>query len=285
MEELCFTEILVNFNVLSDILIDDTDAALTTVTDGGGETKTVQCFTSCNTPVETALEALSVRLCFDNFNALTWQERQDSIVELTAIAAARAREQALLTKLDALCTAVTSGTTLGARRDVLTTLSALFTNERVRLRLPGDARFRVVLPQQLVAALVADAHRQMPGDGEIAKAEAQVLSELSSIGANVTVTMDDSVPAAQAAAAVQDPFDTTAWTIRVYPEGTFVFGGGQSITTGVVRDSAHNDANTFETFEEQWETLFKVGGNPAFKLTATLCASGASSGTATVTCT
>lgn len=267
--------------VLSDILVDQAGGAIDTIDPSAGtSTKTIQEFVTCpDDQVVTYLEATSVRLRFDNFNAMTWNERQQALTQLAMVRAARHREQRLIAKMDALCTALTETLTLGAMPDILLHIRQILVSERLRLRLSPDYRFRVWLPQELIAAMQADVGRQMPGDG-LARynvTEAFVRSALSELGANLSVLQDDNVPGVQATGTLNG-FQTVQ-TVRVAPEGTFMFGGGQELTLGVIRDSANAEDNTFETFEERFETLFRVGGWPAYRIAFTLCVTGGTAAT------
>lgn len=269
--------------VLSDIVVDDTSGAIDTLDPCSATSdKTVQTFTTCPTPITTCLEATSVRLKFTNWDQLTWQERIDAYTSLSMVSAARHREQRLLTLMDALCTAVTyNGGTLGldAYSDILFALNDLVSAERDRLRVGANYPFHVWAPRRMINLMQAGLARQMPGDGfgRYRRSEADIRGDLAALGINLTLLWDDEVPAAQGAGGLQ-VFDATV-QLRVAPEGTFMFGGGQEINLGVIHDSANNDTNTFETFEERFETLFRVGGWPAYLLTITACPNGATAGT------
>lgn len=264
--------------LLSDIVVDNTNGAIDTI-DPSTSTgdKTIQTVTTCPSTVITYLEATPLRLRFDNFNAMTWMERQNAWLQIAHVALDRQREQRLLAKMDALSTAISESFVCGAYRDVLNHLGRVVSAERHRLRMSPDSRFRVVFDYGLFDAMREDLAMQQPGDGleALARAEAQMRSDLSERGINVTLVWDRWIPAAQGATVAT--WWPAAWKINIFPEGTFMFGGGQELNVGVTRDGTELTQNTFQLFEEAFETVFKIGSWPAYLFNLQVCVNGVTS--------
>jgi hypothetical protein len=266
--------------VLTDITVDTAGGAIDTLDPSSSTgTKTIMDVVTCPSPVVTYLEATSVRLRFTNWDQMTWRERVEAWTQLALVRADRHREQRLLAKMDALSTAVSESFVVGAYRDVLNHLGRLVSAERHRQRMSPDSRFRVVFDFGLFDAMREDIAMQMPGDGPgvLARAESEMRADLSARGINLTVVWDRWIPAAQSAGTMT--WWPAQWAINVFPEGTFMFGGGPGLDFGVVRDGDEIAGNTFQTFSEEFETVFKIGSWPAYLLNLNVCVNGVTAGT------
>lgn len=276
--------------VLADVLIDQAGAAITNLTSAeitGGSTKTVQCFVACPTPTTTALEETAVRLCFSDWQQFSWAERNAAITQLSMVSAARQKELRLLGLIDAGSVWISAISMLGTLRDVLALADHIVAQDRTRLR-DDEVRFRALFPSTLWTRMRTDMLRAMNAEIEMIDiGEAALRAAFDSRGINVTIELDSEIYGAQAGAVggpaspVMALNTTLVW--RLYPEGTWTVGTGPEMRLGVIRDSTRVGENRFETFDASWETIFRFGGWPSYRISQAVCENGMTAGTVDLT--
>jgi hypothetical protein len=123
---------------------------------------------------------------------------------------------------------------------------------------PANVPLQVFLPAWTRNLMRADLTAQEPGDAVLGISDAELSRYLSARGLAVTWTLDGETGQAfgtQASGLLVDfPAAVVAY---VFPSGAFVFADGGTLDLDVVRDSALNAANDFETLFEQWEMVVR----------------------------
>jgi hypothetical protein len=192
-------------------------------------------------------------------------------------------------------TAVTTTQVLGATADYVGYISRAAAAIRSHQRMPYNAKLRLMLPAWVIDFLKSDLAHAHAGDGlDRFTQDAELFLRTALGSANVNLTFyEDSANMALGNVANQlftgqgagdlenwPPTSGSVTNARVisylFPEGTFARADAGTLDLGVVRDSALNDTNDFEMFSESWEVVVpKV--IEAYKVTSTLCESGAGS--------
>jgi hypothetical protein len=255
-----------------------------TVADDVGGTKTKSCMTIvCGTPVEALVYGIPVCIEVGNMMGRFSPEMVQAQSALLDVATARVAELALLTTIDAGSIATTSAGTLGASRDILTTLDQLISSYEYRYRL-GNATLRIVLPDWVHDLIRADVVMETAHDSQgidpRAVTDAQIQGWFAARNASPIWTFEDLAGSwpTQAPGAVH-PFPAT-FVAYLFAEGTWQVLDGGRIDVGVVRDSALNSTNNYQIWREDFEGLAKRG-HESLKVTITTGATGASAGTNT----
>lgn len=222
-----------------------------------------------------------------NWDARTWPERVARFQQLADAWTARKAERQLLTTMGSLSTQVTVAQNLGTARDVLSNLDLAGAALRNRHRMGRNVFLRWMAPGWLMDQMRSDLTREMPGsaDERLAAADAYIESFFMARRINVTWTLDGETGQDFGA---QTDGTLLGWIPNVvsylFPEGHFQYGNGGDMNLGLVRDSDLNSRNDFQFFKEFWETVF-VTGPESYRLTMTLCPTGASAGTVEPVCT
>lgn len=266
----------------------------------GASTKPVISI-ACGSEELVYTEAISTRLGFGNMQSRFAPEQVAANTDLAVAAAARIAENNLLNLIAAQCVAgVTTATTLGAARDLLTALHQGVAAYRNAHRIPDSQTITAIFPVWLRTLIKIDMLRELAHDNSSSWnvwmiSDAQVDELLSSTGVNPIFHLDGQPSgvsggvaqtfAIQTGSAAIETFPTKlVWYL--FPEGFFQFLDGGRLDLGVVRDSTLDATNDYETFVETFEGVAYRGfANGAIQYVSTLCASGGSGATiGSVTC-
>lgn len=206
-----------------------------------------------------------------------------------------AYEQKHMAQVVSGSTLITAGpATFGATVDFLGQILTLQARAQNGRRLSSARQWRLIVPEWFVTQLRIDVMRYM-GLGEngfaaLSITDAQVVGWLRQNNINVSVYKDEAGPTAQGDEQVLALPTTGALvdlpgTVRTFffPEGTWVRGTGGELDLGVVRDSALNSVNDFQTFFEEWTTMCKRGLD-SYVVDHVLCPSGLIGGTVVLEC-
>lgn len=259
-------------------LQDDEDAA----TEGAPDPVKPCIRVACGAEVTVYTDAIPLCLTFGNMGARAYPELVERHTQLGMISHARFAETRLLTRIGALSTSVSTGTELGAARDIFVAVDQAAAAYRNRHRMGDDSRLRAIFPAWFKNALRADLTKQIPGDADentFALAEAKINSWFSVRGIEVTWALDGEtgqIFGSQAAGALNAFPTNVIWYL--FAEGTFLFLDGGTLDLGLVRDSTLNGTNDYKIFLETFEAVTKVGVE-SLRVTSTLAIKGSSSGT------
>jgi chemotaxis protein histidine kinase CheA len=219
-----------------------------------------------------ATDAVTLQLQFGNLLTRAYPELIARHNELGLIQHAREAEGQILTRLDALSTAVTSTSIIGVARDFLVQIGRAAAAYRSRHRLEADAPLRAIMPAWIKDAMVADLTLSMPGDSTL-NAYGEIDGLFASRNINVCYTLDGSaLTTAQGANAMNEFTDTFVWYL--FAEGTFLFLDGGTLDLGIIRDSTLVGTNDYKMFVETFEGVAKVGVE-SLKVTSTISVNGA----------
>ena len=219
-----------------------------------------------------ATDAVTLQLQFGNLLTRAYPELIARHNELGLIQHAREAEGQILTRLDALSTAVTSTSIIGVARDFLVQIGRAAAAYRSRHRLEADAPLRAIMPAWIKDAMVADLTLSMPGDSTL-NAYGEIDGLFASRNINVCYTLDGSaLTTAQGANAMNEFTDTFVWYL--FAEGTFLFLDGGTLDLGIIRDSTLVGTNDYKMFVETFEGVAKVGVE-SIKVTSTISVNGA----------
>jgi hypothetical protein len=248
----------------------------------------------CGTEVASYVYAVTLRTRFNNIRARFNPEVVASNARMGLVSHARLAELRLLGLQVAASTAVTSASVLGASKDFFGTLDAMCARMRYRQRRSAATALRITLPSWVLDMLRADFVRQMPaGDPEAQYAVADATLERMLAVRNVRAMwiredLDAAAAGGIGVAQTAGPLlgfpDTFRWFLEY--EGDFLFLDGGELDLGVVRDSALNAVNKYETFYETFEGLHFRGSEKALVITSTMNPNGSAAGlvaTATTT--
>lgn len=259
-------------------LQDDEDAA----TEGAPDPVKPCIRVACGAEVTVYTDAIPLCLTFGNMGARAYPELVERHTQLGMISHARFAETRLLTRIGSLSTSVSTGTELGAARDIFVAVDQAAAAYRNRHRMGDDSRLRAIFPAWFKNALRADLTKQIPGDADentFALAEAKINSWFAVRGIEVTWALDGEtgqIMGAQAAGALNSFPTNVIWYL--FAEGTFLFLDGGTLDLGLVRDSTLNGTNDYKIFLETFEAVTKVGVE-SLRVTSTLAIKGSSSGT------
>lgn len=250
----------------------DTDA------DPDGATKGIDTI-ECPEFTEFETAALVKRMRFSNFMSRAYPENVAVWTERVFAAHAHAGETLLLDGIKAASTAVTVPQTFGAARDIAEAIKRAATGYRSRHRNQSIV-LRALVPSWVVTLGDIDLQRGAHSDPAfLTNGEGLFRQMLSVAGVNVTFYEDTPTTGVSQVFGAQganplNPFPTEVqWGL--YDEGHFLFLDGGTLDLGVVRDSALNEVNDYETFVETFEGL-AVRGSEALWITSGVCADGTS---------
>jgi chemotaxis protein histidine kinase CheA len=219
-----------------------------------------------------ATDAVTLQLQFGNLLTRAYPELIARHNELGLIQHAREAEGQILTRMDALSTAVTSTSIIGVARDFLVQIGRAAAAYRSRHRLEADAPLRAIMPAWIKDAMVADLTLSMPGDSTL-NAYGEIDGLFASRNINVCYTLDGSaLTTSQGANAMNEFTDTFVWYL--FAEGTFLFLDGGTLDLGIIRDSTLVGTNDYKMFVETFEGVAKVGVE-SLKVTSTISVNGA----------
>ncbi len=261
----------------------------------GGETKAVLRI-ECGSEEHVFVEAVPTRLEFGNMMARFAPEWMAANVDLATAAAARVAENNLLSLLAEKCVKdVTTGTLLGATRDLLVACDQTAAAYRQIHRLSDSQVLTSIFPRWARDLIRADlareiGHSQNPDWNALAITDEQVDELLMARGIKAiwhydgqpepgSKTFPSQVFVAPEEGKPIKPFPAKlAWYL--FAEGSIQFLDGGRLDLGVVRDSTLDASNDFELFVEPFESIaFRGFSGGALQLVSTLCANGASAGT------
>jgi hypothetical protein len=214
------------------------------------------------------VDAVYQCLTFSNMSTRFDPEWMDATIEAQNIAHARFAENRLLTQITTASKGVFSSQLLGAVRDTLPTLDRMVAYYRNVHRLNGNAPLRWIAPAWFRDMMRADIAMQMVGDGlvSLAVADEELARWLAVRNVNVTWHIDGINPPDVGAVVTPNQFYTllaanspvpdfpTPVSTVLFREGDWTYLDGGTLDLGVVRDSALNVQNRFQTFSESFET-------------------------------
>lgn len=255
--------------------------------DAAGGTFAVKSCQVVDCPAFDQVDLSMIYRClqFGNLNSRAFPEMVAQFNELTLAAHARLAEQALLDGISGSSTAVTTSAVYGATSSIIYGLLRAASGMRSRLRMDPNVNLRVLAPEWLPDLIAADLVNSQFIRFEYARQDIEAL--LQRYGVTVSWYLDTNtgggqVIGAQSAGALLDFPDTVVY--YMFPEGSYLFLDGGSLDLGIVRDSTLNSTNDFQIFAETFENIAFVGPE-SFKVTATVCPTGTTAGTATaITC-
>lgn len=230
------------------------------------------------------IDAVTMILQFDNFNARTFPERVAADLEKAQAAHARYAESKLLTEIaDGSNHNATAGQQLGALRDLLYTTGVAAVGYRHRHRMADNAVLDLLLPSWALAAAREDLSRGLSYYADSYATADSVIERYFSTR-NLRVSTYKDTPSTggsqlitnQGDSALEDYPDTVQWGL--WHPGAWLFLDGGNLDLGVVRDSTLNATNEYQMFVETFEEVAMVGIESLW-VEQTICANGAASGT------
>lgn len=270
--------------------------------DDGAFTKPIQAI-DCPSFEDFRAYAIVKRLKYKNGAAMAYPENVAAWNDLAGAAWARLADGMLLGQIrnDAGTSIITEpDQTFGAALDIVELILRLTTGMRSADRTRDDARIRSVIPSWVVNLMQADmmrSGRSSYTDADLVMAKARIVSALDSAGVNATFTIDTPLTLGGVLSGPSQilPRETNGQPANDWPcqvqfglwfEGHFAVGDPGELSIGVVRDSALNERNEFESFYEKYEGLVAHRGPQALWVTQTVLASGefAAPVTSDVTC-
>jgi hypothetical protein len=252
-------------------VIEEADDAL------GGTFATKSCQDlSCPTFTDVPVTVISHCREYGNLNAMAWPEKIAHENDLTMAAHARSAESYLLDRIKALSVNVTNGAeTLGALIYLVDGIVKASFGIRGRLRMPREARFRVLLPWWLPEFLALDTVQTI--DGNRFTSQAELVSYLRSYRIEPAFYLDSPTTgttqlpdASQTAAALDGLPNEVQWAI--FPEGAFIHVDSGGLELGIVRDSTLNSTNDYQFFGETFENVALLApAQAAYWVTSDIC--------------
>jgi hypothetical protein len=245
---------------------------------------------NCGSSATVLVEAITERAVIGNLASRFQPEMMGALLSTLGVNAARTAELNLLGKIATASTPVSGSQLLGATRDLLPTIDLSVAAYRFRQRIPRTLRLTAIFPDFVKDMVRADLARQMATDANpLAVSDDEIAAYFTARNLNVIWLLDGlptnatGVPfpfqgfAAQGAntGLVDWPHTITWW---LFAPGTFVYLDGGSLDVGVVRDSALNDTNDAEIFQETFETI-AVRGLSSIQVVSTVRPNGLSAGT------
>jgi hypothetical protein len=214
---------------------------------------------NCASELTATVDAITLSLEFGNLLTRAFPELVQRHNQLALVEHARFAEKALLAKISAVSTKVTTAKKLGTGRDLLVSISRAMAAYRNRHRIPRPVQLRGIFPEWVRDAVREDIATNMAqGVKDIAISDSAVDAWFSSRGLNITWHMDDTFAAQTGSGAALNDFPATIkyW---LFTEGTLLFLDGGTLDLGVIRDAELVSTNDYVTFVETFEGLAKVG--------------------------
>lgn len=256
----------------------------------------------CPGVVEASIYSTYKCLEFANMTARFDTEWVTATNDSSQVAWARFAENQLLSRIFAAskivyaAPAVASGAGFSAVREMLASYDKVISYYRNRHRLDTTVPLSTILPQWLVGLLMTDVARSMNTSGELSSLYGIALSTIESWFStrNVSVTWHlDGLAATDApvsgialpaqfyanlVAGANVPGWPNAVDSVLYRSGDWLFLDGGTLDIGLVRDSALNLRNRYQTFMETFEGV-AFRGLESLRVVMPLVPNGASSGT------
>jgi hypothetical protein len=253
------------------------------------------CFVvDCPGVVNASIYSTYMCLEFANMTARFDTEWVDATNQAAQVAWARFSENQLLSRIFTASKIIYGKQVLGAVRDVLANYDKVISYYRNRHRLNSAVPLHTIMPQWLIDMLRTDMSRTMNTSGDTATqfAVAQATLEGWFRTRNVNVTWHLDGLATNTANGVEVPAQNYAtmsagqqiegWPNAVdtvlYREGDWLFLDGGTLDLGLVRDSALNMRNRYQTFIETFEGV-AFQGLESLRVVMPLMPNGAQSGT------
>jgi len=224
----------------------------------------------CPDPVTATVEAVYHCLTFSNMSTQFDPELMDAVIQAGDVAFARFAENKLLTQLTNASKPLYTPRVIGAARDFFVSLDKFIAYYRSVHRLSDNAPLRQILPLWLKDILRMDVARQMVGDGldTLAVADEMIMDWFRRRNVNPTFHLDGIDPAditqptpdivvpaqayTTAAAGTEVPNYIGTVSTLIFREGDWKYLDGGELNMGLVRDSALNAVNRFQTFREEF---------------------------------
>jgi hypothetical protein len=251
---------------------------------------------ACPTPTDVQLDAIYACLKFSNYTNRFFPEVVKANTDLALINHAREAELHLIKKIYALSSqsldvdalaGAKAAPKVGIVREIILALRSAAAYLRRVHRLKASSPLRVILPNWVSDAMIADLAMQMPGDGleALEVSESRIAALFRNAGVNVTWALDDWKPdgtPATTPSIAAGGFEGTL-SFPIFPEGTFLFLDGGTLDLGVQRDATMLTANEYATFVETFEGLAKIGCESLW-VNAKVCVSGATAALVDTSC-
>jgi hypothetical protein len=261
------------------------------------------CDANCPTKQTVQLEAIYACLKFSNYTNRFFPEVVKANTDLAMINHARSAELNLIGKIFTAAgtsivtpngglTGVSAKTLaaggVGVARQLIVAIHSAAAYLRRKHRLSDRQTMRVILPNWMEDALVADLALQMPGDGmDVLNAGKRRLQQiLDSLGVVVTWSLDNwtkTGTAATAPAVANGGFDAKV-SFPIFPEGSLLFLDGGTLDLGVTRDGTMLGNNEYATFVESFEGVAMTGCEILWVSDLDVCVSGAAAALVDTTC-
>lgn len=268
-------------NVPTATIIGDITTAISVITsdeDALGGTFAQKSCQDLECPDYTEVAVVVIAHCreYGNLNARAWPEKIAHENDLTMAAYARTAEAFLLDRIKAQSINVTTAQVLGAYADLVDAIVRAQAGIRYRLRMPREARFRVLMPSWVPDLLVADTVKTQ---FDRYQAHAAMEAHLNQYRISVAYYLDTPSTgtsqgfAAETASALDDFPADVQWAL--FPEGAFLHLDMGTLDLGIVRDSTLNSFNDFQIFGEGFENVVRIAPQQAaLWVTSTVLANG-----------
>lgn len=151
---------------------------------------------------------------------------------------------------------------------------------RDKYRLALDETIEVVVPYMVLGALIADgAARPDAGAHSF-----QIAAALTTVQRDLNVRVQFVYDYIEGVAAPGD-YGDQQWRMLLYPAGTILHIGAETLDLGEVRDSTYNSRNEFGTWVETFDGVAIVGPEVMQVTALELCPNGAVGAAEAITCT
>ncbi|MGA9315921.1 MAG: major capsid protein [Solirubrobacteraceae bacterium] len=260
----------------------------------GSATKPVKSL-ACGSEETVYIDAVPTRIGFGNMQSRFAPEQVAVNTDLAMAAAARIAENNLLNLIaETALKNVTTATTLGATRDLLTALDQAVANYRQTHRIADAQAITVIFPRWVRDLIRVDlareiGHSQNSDWNSLAVTDDLIVELLRARGINPIFHLDGQPSSVSGGVAQTFALPVEGSAIKAFPtkcvwymfaEGMVQFLDGGRLDLGVVRDSTLDATNDFETFVETFEGIANRGfAKGVIQFVSTLCANGASAGT------
>lgn len=211
---------------------------------------------NCAQESEATTDAVTLSLEFGNLMTRAFPELVQRHNQLALIEHARFAEKALLSKISALSSKVTTAHNQGTSRDLLGAVSRASAAYRNRHRIPRGVRLRALLPDWTLDAIREDIASNMNVEN-LSISDATVTKWFSDRGIAITFHMDDTFAAQTPGAELNDWGGAVKFWL--FAEGSLLFLDGGTLDLGIIRDSDLVSTNDYRTFVETFEGVAKVG--------------------------
>jgi hypothetical protein len=254
---------------------------------------------SCPGVVEASIYSTYLCLEFANMTSRFDPEWVQATTEASMIAWARFAENNLLTQMFAGSKILYGlGGKVSAIADLLATYDRVISYYRYRHRLNSSVNLRTIMPQWVIDMLRTDLARRMTlaSPGELfAIAQTMIESFFATRGVNVTWHLDGLPAPGGAISGITVPSqqyaDTSAgqavpnWPTKIdsllFVEGDWLYLDGGTLDLGLVRDSALNLRNRYQTFVETFEGV-AFDGKESLRIVIPLVPTGSAAGSTAV---